>query len=47
MAELLQLIWSVLTGLFQSRAKREAEIACPYRKSNVSGTSGPGAIWSD
>jgi hypothetical protein len=27
MAELLQLIWSVLAGLFRSRALREAEIA--------------------
>jgi transposase InsO family protein len=35
MAELLQLIWSVLTGLFRSRASREAEIAALRHQLNV------------
>ena len=35
MAELLQLIWSVLTGLFRPRASREAEIAALRHQLNV------------
>jgi hypothetical protein len=35
MAELLQLIWSVLTGLFRSRASREAEIVALRHPLNV------------
>ena len=35
MAELLQLIWSILTGLFRSRASREAEIATLRHQLNV------------
>ena len=35
MAELLQLIWSVLAGLFQSRASREAEITALRHQLNV------------
>jgi hypothetical protein len=35
MAELLQLIWSALTGLFRSRASQEAEIAALRHQLNV------------
>ena len=35
MAELLQLIWSALTGLFRSRASHEAEIAALRHQLNV------------
>jgi transposase InsO family protein len=35
MVELVQLIWSVLTGLFRSRASREAEIAALRHQLNV------------
>jgi hypothetical protein len=35
MVELLQLIWSVLTGLIRSRASREAEIAALRHQLNV------------
>jgi hypothetical protein len=35
MAELLQLIWSALTGLFRSGASRESEIAALRRQLNV------------
>lgn len=35
MAELLQLIWSALTGLFRSGASRESEIAALRRRLNV------------
>ena len=35
MAELLQLIWSVIAGLFRSRASREAEIAALRHQLNV------------
>jgi hypothetical protein len=35
MAELLQLIWSALTGLFRSRASQEAKIAALRHQLNV------------
>jgi hypothetical protein len=35
MAELLQLIWSAVTGLFRSRASQEAEIAALRHQLNV------------